>query len=589
MVASLLAMNSKYVLTIINNMLLLFGGVAAFIVGMNVMGNNLEKAAGKSMRRLMGKATKNRFLGVVTGAAVTAIVTSSSATTVMIVGFVNVGLMTLIQAASVIMGANIGTTITAFITAFSTAGNELSITSVFAFISFVGVLMSMISKKDRVKRVGAILQGLGLIFIGMNVMSSSVGGLMQEKIIEDGVVINNPIAEAIKNLFVAIGLGKEVLTWEILVLFLLGALLTGLMQSSAALTAIVISLASSGLISLPMAMFIILGTNVGTCVTALLSSMGTNVNARRTAVVHLLFNIIGSVIFIIPLSIPAVSNGIAKFLRSFLPNISWQIAIFHMVFNVLTTAMLIGFVKYLVKLACLLVPEKKGAAKPEDTDTLDVRLLKTPAIAVGQTRKQILSMGDKAFSNYKLSLDMLFTGDLSGKEQFENTEKTINEMNKYIISFLIQLSLQEVSETDEKKISSFYHVTSDIERIGDYAENIVEYAEKMVSGKVVFSEHAKDEIREMDLHITQLYKHVCTVFSDSDLRFIPDVEREEQETDRMNLVMQQSHLRRMNEGRCTAEAGALFLQLAVNMERIGDHMRNIANSVKAYGHSADAA
>ncbi|MDE7306555.1 MAG: Na/Pi cotransporter family protein, partial [Clostridia bacterium] len=585
----LMALNSQYVLTIVNNMLLLFGGVAAFIVGMNVMGNNLEKAAGKPMRRLMGKATKNRFRGVLTGAAVTAIVTSSSATTVMIVGFVNVGLMTLIQAASVIMGANIGTTVTALITAFSTAGNELSITSVFAFIAFVGVLMSMISKKDKIKRVGAILQGLGLIFIGMNVMSSSVGGLMQEKIIENGVAINNPIAEAIKKLFIAIGLGKEVLTWEILVLFLLGALLTGLMQSSAALTAIVISLAGSGLISLPMAMFIILGTNVGTCVTALLSSMGTNVNARRTAVVHLLFNLIGSVIFIIPLSIPAVSNGIAKFLQSFIHNISWQIAIFHMVFNILTTALLIGFVKYLVKLACLIVPEKKSSGKVDDAETLDIRLLKTPAIAVGQVRRQLLRMGDKAFANYKLSLDMLLTGDLSGKEQFEASEQTINAMNKYIISYLIQLSLQEVSEIDEKKISSFYHVASDIERIGDYAENIKEYAEKIIEDKVSFSEHAKDEIREMDLHITRLYNHVCDVFSDSDLRFIPDVEREEQETDRMNIVMQQSHLRRMNEGACTAEAGALFLQLSVNMERIGDHMHNIANSVKAYGHGAEAA
>ncbi len=383
MINNLLALSSANILTIVNSLLLLFGGVAAFIVGMNIMGNNLEKAAGKPMRRLMGKATKNRFLGVGTGAAVTAIVTSSSATTVMIVGFVNVGLMTLAQAASVIMGANIGTTITAFITAISTAGNELSVTSVFAFAAFVGVLMSMISKNEKVKRAGSILQGVGLIFIGMNVMSGSVGGLMTEKVIENGVAVSNPIAQAVKDMFVAIGLGKKVLTWEIPVLFLLGAALTGLMQSSAAITAIVISLASSGLISLPMAMFIILGTNVGTCVTALLSSLGTNVNARRTAVVHLLFNIIGSIIFIIPLSVPAVSNGIASALAN-ISNISWQIAVFHMAFNVLTTALLLGFVNYLVKLACILVPDKKPKKQEDDGETLDVRLLKTPAIAVGQ-------------------------------------------------------------------------------------------------------------------------------------------------------------------------------------------------------------
>ena len=195
-------------------------------------------------------------------------------------------------------------------------------------------------------------------------------------------------------------------------------------------------------------------------------------------------------------------------------------------------------------------------------------------------------MGEDAFSNYKLSLDMLLSGDLSKKEKFDETEKDINAANKYIVSFLIKLSLQEISETDEKKISSFYRVVSDIERIGDYAENIVEYAQKIVEDKVEFSEEAKEEIREMDLHISNLYKYVCDVFSGSDLRYSPDVEREEQETDRMNNIMQQSHLKRMNEGKCTPEAGALLLQLAVNMERIGDHMHNIANSVKSYGHGA---
>mgnify|MGYP001031261311 CR=1 FL=1 len=586
MASSLMALSSSNVLTVINNLLLLFGGVAAFIVGMNIMGSNLEKAAGKPMRRLMAKATKNRFRGVATGAAVTAIVTSSSATTVMLIGFVNVGLMTLVQAVPVIMGANIGTTITAFISAVSTAGAELSITSLFAFLAFVGVLMSMISKKDRIKRIGSIFQGVGLIFIGMNVMSSSVGGLMTEKIIENGVAVPNPIAEAVKKLFIAIGLGKDVLSWEIIVLFLLGAVLTGLMQSSAAITAIVISLSTSGLISLPMAMFIILGTNVGTCVTALLSSMGTSVNARRTAVVHLLFNIIGGVIFMIPLSVPAVSNGIAKFLQSFIKDISWQIAIFHMVFNVLTTVILVGFVKYLVKLACVLVPEKKGAEADGEVETLDKRFLKTPAIAVGQVRKQLLLLGGEAFANYKRSLDMLLTGDMSDRKQFAETEQNINAMHKYIVSYLVQLSLQEISEIDERKLSSFYHVSSDLERIGDYAENIVEFAEKAVEDNVTFSEKAREEIREMDLHITELYKYTCEVFSNSDLRCIPDVEREEAETDRMNNVMQQMHLQRMNEGKCTAEAGALFLQLAVSMERIGDHMHNIAESVRAYGHGA---
>ena len=571
MAASLLALGASEVLKILNSMLLLFGGVAAFIIGMNMMGGNLETAAGKSMRRLMAKATKNRFLGVGTGAAVTAIVTSSSATTVMIVGFVNVGLMTLTQAASIIMGANIGTTITAFITAVYTAGAEFEVTALFAFVAFVGVLMSMLGKTDKIKRIGAILQGLGLIFIGMNVMSATMGDMLNDA----------EIKGAVENAFISIGYGKDVLSWEIAVLFLLGALLTGLVQSSAAITAIVISLAASNLISLPMAMFIILGTNVGTCVTALFSSLGTSVNARRTAVVHLLFNVIGSVIFIIPLAF--VSGYLADFFNSFIPALSWQIAIFHMAFNLLTTAILLPFVNYLVKLACLIVPDKKGKTQSaEDYGLLDKRLLRTPAIAVGQVRKELTHMGNLAFGNYKRSLDMLLNGDFSQKSEFEKTEKEINDYNSYISSFLVKLSLLELAETDEKKVSSFYHVASDLERIGDYAENIVEYADRMAENKEQFSEHAKSEILEMDLHLTELFKNVEKVFADIDTSYIGEVEKEEAATDEMCEKMQKSHLRRLNENRCTPTAGSVYLQLAINMERIGDHMHNVANSVKSY-------
>lgn len=577
MTYSLLALGANDVLTIVNCMLLLFGGVATFIIGMNMMGANLETAAGKSVRRLMGKATKNRFLGVATGAAVTAIVSSSGATTVMLVGFVNVGLMTLTQAASVIMGANIGTTVTALITALSTSGGQLSVTSVFAFVAFVGTLMRLIGKRDKIKHIGAIFQGVGLIFVGLSVLSTSVSEMMDAD-------AHPNIREAIEKLFSAIGKDADVLSWQIIVLFILGAVLTGLVMSSAAITAIVISLADSGLITLPMAMFIILGTNVGTCVTAIVSSLGANVNARRTAAVHLLFNLIGCIIFIIPLSIPAVSNSLASYLQKAIPDISWQVAIFHLTFNILTTLVLIAFVKYLVKLACILVPEKKGASvrADEDAETLDKRLLKTPAIAVGQVRKELTHMGKEAFDNYKRSLDMLLTGDLSGKEQFVATEKNINETNRTITSFLVKLSLEDLSETDENKVSSFYHVASDIERIGDYAENIVEYAEKMAEDKAQFSEHAKEEIREMDRHLTELFSHAENAFADIDLKYLPDVEREEKATDDICIKMQESHLRRMTDRRCTPEAGAIYLQLAINMERIGDHMHNIATSIKSY-------
>ncbi len=575
MLNSLLALNGSDVLTVVSSMFFILGGITVFMIGMSMMGSNIEKAAGKSMRRLMGKATKNRFVGVGTGAAVTAIVNSSAATTVMIVGFVNVGLMTLTQAASVIMGANIGTTISAFIMALSSAGGaSFSAAAVFALVAFVGFVFTLVGKSDKFKQVGAILEGVGLIFIGLNVMSGAVGDMLD----------NENVEGAIEGMFIAIGNGKETLTWEIIVLFLLGVLLTALMQSSAALTAIIISLASSNLISLQMAMCIILGANVGTCLTSLISSFGASVNAKRTAAVHLLFNVAGCLIFIFPVAF--AGKYIAQFLNGIIPQTQWQIAIFHMVFNLLTTALLLPFLKYLVKLACIIVPEKNGGEEQEDSDTLDLRILKTPAIAVGQVRKQLLKMGEDAFTNYKLSLDMLLSGDLSRKDEFAERENNINAANKYIVSFLIRLSLTEISELDEKKVSSFFRVVSDIERVGDYAENIVEYAQKLIEDKVEFTDSAKDEIREMDSHISNLYKYVCSVFADSDLKYTVDVEREEQETDRMNEVMQQAHIQRMADGKCSAEAGALFLQLAVNMERIGDHMHNIANSVKDYGHGA---
>ena len=564
-------------LIIINCLFFILGGIAVFMIGMDMMGKSLEIAAGKSMRKLMGKAVRNRFAGVGTGAAITAIVNSSAATTVMIVGFVNVGFMTLTQAASVIMGANIGTTISAFIMALSSAGGlDLEVASIFALIAFIGFVLTIVGKKNKIKTVGNIFEGIGLIFVGLHVMSGAVADLMA-----------SDVGDAVAKMFIALGNGKNSLTWEIPVLFILGAVLTAAMQSSAALTALVISLSGGGLISLQMAMCIILGANVGTCLTSLISSMGASTNAKRTAMIHLLFNVAGCFVFIWPVAF--AGNYIADFLNRVIGNTQWEIAVFHMVFNITTTLLLVGFIKYIVKLACILVPEKKKGKQEEGTqDILDERLLKTPAIAVGQARREILRMGSLAFTNYKRSLDMLVSGKTDGKEQFDETERKINEMNKYITQFLIKLSSQEISETDEKKVSSFYHVTSDMERIGDYAENITEYAERLIVTDAKFSDHAIEEIMQMDMHLTELYKNVELAFADHDLRYMSKIEEEEEATDAMCKTMQQSHIRRTDEGRCSPEAGAVFLQLAVNMERIGDHMYNIANSVKTYvGNSAN--
>lgn len=554
---------------IINSLFFILGGVAVFMIGMEMMGSNLEKAAGSGIRRLMGKAARNRFTGIGTGAVITAVVNSSSATTVMIVGFVNVGLMTLAQAASVIMGANIGTTISAFIMALSSSGGAIDIAAIFAIVAFAGLMVTMVSKKEKIKRIGNILIGIGLIFVGLEFMSLSVNNLLK-----------SDVKEYIEGMFISLGNTQGAkLTWQIPVLFLLGLVLTALMQASSAITGIVITLASNGLMTLPMAMCVILGTNIGTCCTSLLSSIGTNTNARRAAVVHLLFNVLGCFIFIWPVAF--AGEQIASLL-SFIPSVQWQVAIFHMLFNVLTTLVLVWFIKYIVKLACIIVPESKKPVVEELHETLDVRLLKTPAIAVGQARKEILRMADMAFANYKRSMDMLLSYNVDSIEEFNETEREINALNKNITQFLIKLSSEQISEIDEKKVSSFYHVTSDIERIGDYAENITEFAAQMVEANAKFSEHAVQEISEMDMHLSELYKNVKEAFSSRRLDYMYVIEKEEGETDRMCRVMHQSHLRRTNVGSCSPEAGSVYLQLAVNMERIGDHMFNVANSVKAY-------
>jgi phosphate:Na+ symporter len=418
---------------------------------------------------------------------------------------------------------------------------------------------------------------VGLIFIGLNVMSGAVSAMLSKS-----DEASSEVATVIENVFISLGSSKETLTWEILVLFILGALLTAAMQSSAALTAIVISLASSNLITLQMAMCIILGANVGTCFTSILSSVGASVSAKRAAMIHLLFNVAGCIIFIFPVAF--AGKYIAQFLNGFISKTEWQIAIFHMVFNLSTTIILCPFLKWLVKLACIIVPEGKGKPDTESdsTEILDIRLLKTPAIAVGQARKEIVKMGKLAFTNYKRSLYMLLSYNLSEKEEFAQTEEQINSLNKYITQFLVKLSSQDISEIDEKKVSSFYHVTSDIERIGDYAENIVEYAEAMIRNKAKFSDEAVSEIRQMDLHLTELYRNVEMGFSMHNLNYEQNIEAEEDATDAMCRQMQEAHIHRTNEGMCAPEAGAVFLQLTINMERIGDHMHNIFTSIKTY-------
>ena len=462
-------MSWEYISVLLENLFLMLGGMAVFMVGMKTMSHSLEQAAGSKMRALMGKISNNRFAGVGIGAAVTALMNSSSATTVMLVGFVNVGVMALSQATTIIMGANIGTTISAQIFAFAGEGDGLSVTGIMALISLLGVMLNMIAKKDITKQIGNIMVGIGFIFIGLKFLSIAVNKL----------VGHDYWGVAIREMFVAIGNGETFVFWQMMVLFLLGVLLTAALQASSAITGLVISLAGSGLISMPMAIFITLGTNIGTCFTSIIASMGTNVNARRTAALHLTFNIVGCIIFIVPLfflnaQVSDLLLSITFGLEDEEAIIQHAIANFHLVFNVLTTLFLLPFTNALVKFVEKIVPEteEKGEKETSVLRFIDRRFLESPPIAVSLVRKEIIGMANLAFTNYKRSLKMLTEGDFSDKEEFDKTENVINKLNKEITSFCIQLSSKELSQADEKKISAFFHNVSDLERIGDHMMNI---------------------------------------------------------------------------------------------------------------------
>lgn len=546
------------VLTIITQLLLVIGGITVFMIGMKTMGSNLERAAGSSMRTMLAKVSNNRFAGVGIGAAVTAIINSSSATTVMIVGFVNVGLMSLTQAGAIIMGANIGTTISAQI--MSLQSININMAAVFSAVAAAGLVINMTGKSGRSKQIGNILIGIGFIFIGLQFMSDAVKVLTADEV----------IAPKLDALFLSID--------NPFLLFLIGVVLTGLLQSSAAITGILIALAGSGLITIEQAMFITMGSNIGTCATSLIASMGTSTNARRAAVIHLLFNVLGCAVFFILMlafqkyvveGIIFVSGG----------SVERQIANFHTLFNLLTTLVLLPFLKPLVKLAQVIVPERKKTQKQGDFKYLDERILQTPAIAVAQLRKEIVIMMDLSYLNFRRAMKMICGGDLSEREESVETEKRINQYNTELTAYCVRVSSCELSAHDEFVIGSYYHVISDSERIGDYAKHIVEYAEELGGDEDAFTAAAVEEIKDLYEKIDELYQMVRKTFDERDITMFEKINDLKVSIAILKNADCDAHIERLNRGECTPARGAIFLQLLGNMERVSGHMKNISNSV----------
>lgn len=546
------------------NVFFMLGGIAVMMFGMRTMGANLERIAGNNMKKLLGRITNNKLMGVGIGAAVTAIINSSAATTVMLVGFVNIGLITLTQAAAVIMGANIGTTITAQI--LSLSGTEgVDVAAIAALVAAAGMIMALFFRKDKINKIGFILLGLGFIFVGLRIMSVSVNEIIYDE---------STLRPLFSNIF-----QRDHFP---LLLILIGIVLTALIQSSAAVTGILIAI--GGALKLQTAVFIILGSNIGTCVTAIISSVGTSTSAKRTAIIHLLFNLFGCLICIAPLWIWGKEFG------SFMQTISGasverQIANFHTLFNIITTLILIPFTNVLVTLATKIIPEHKRLSESRFVfNYIDERLLETPPIAVGNTKLEIVRMADIAKENINLCVNMLVTGDESQIETIKENEKVLDYLNKHITEFLTKLSGKNLSLLDEKKVGSYYHVVIDLERVGDYAENIMEYAQQLKEGSLSLSDEAKEELRTLIGMINELHAQSLVAFDKRDFGILNKVDEIEQKIDVYTEELEVKHVERLKQGVCSAQAGSIYLQTVSNLERVGDHITNMAFSIRQYRH-----
>ena len=529
--------------------IMLLGGVGAFLLGFKILSDNIEKLANKGLRRILEKATKNRFIGVAIGMVVTAIIQSSSATTVMIVGFVNAGIMNLFQATAMIMGSNIGTTITAQIVALK----SFDIATFAIGLVFIGVFMDMLSKKEKVKTAGLTLAGLGLVFLALEFMSDSMSFFKELPAVRDLLTsIDNPF-----------------------LLLLIGIVITALIQSSSAVTTIIISMVSVGLTigATPNAvLFLILGTNVGTCVTALISSIGATTNARRASMIHLLFNVCGTAIFVIILLL--WKDFKIDVLEKAFPEQTTQIAMFHTIFNVTSTLIFIPFINVFIKIASIFVRDKK---KEERTSYLDERFLNTPAIAVMQATREVAFLGQEAMRALDLSLEGLLNRDPDYKSKVFEIIDNVEEYNKNIITYMVKISSKEISLHDEKKISNLHSIINDFIREAEIADNVVKHTRTMIDKDIVFSDEVVQSLYEIKDLLARQFENVERVMIKKDHSVLDYVDKIEDRIDTMRIDLTNGHIKRLEEGKCQPQSSGVFINLISNLERAGDHLNYIVD------------
>ena len=529
----------------------LMGGLGLFLYGMNLMGEALEKSAGSRLKKIIELLTSNIIMGVLVGALVTAVIQSSSATTVMVVGFVNAGIMTLPQAAGVIMGANIGTTITAQLVSFNLNG--------LAPVALgIGIVLYLFSSKEKVKHIAEILIGFGILFTGMDFMKDAVKPLAEFKGFTD--------------LLLTFG------TYPLLGL-LLGFGITAIVQSSSASMGMLVALASQGLIPLNAALPILYGQNIGTCVTSLLSSIGANKNAKRAASIHLVFNVLGTIIFLIFLNKPVVSI-VTKIDPS---NVARQIANTHTLFNIISVILLIPFSKFIIKLAMKLVPDKDELEDKENkvVQYIDDRMIETPSIALANTVKETLRMGEKAKESLDLAMSSILDDEKENIQKSKEKEKEINRLQKTILDYLLKLSKAPLNEESREVVDALFNTVNDIERIGDHAENISELSEDAMNYEALFSKEGKKELKDMYNKVISTYTYALKAMKTSDVDLACKVIKMEEQVDIMEKSCRVSHMRRLNDSSCRIDSGIIYLDILSNLERVSDHAVNIAQQVIA--------
>lgn len=527
----------------------LAGGLGLFLFGMNMMSSGLEKAAGAKMRSILEFFTKNRFVGMLVGMLFTAIVQSSSATTVMVVSFVNSGLMTLLEAAGVIMGANIGTTITSQLVAFK-------LSDVAPIFVMGGVIMMLFCKKQSIRKIGEVVLGFGILFMGLDTMSGAMSGLKESPQMVE-------ILGSLRNHYLAI---------------LVGFLVTAVLQSSSATVSIVLLMASQGLLELPICFYLILGCNMGSCVSALIASLGGKKDAKRAAWIHFLFNIVGSTFIVIVLSFAL--NPIADLIFKISGgDIGRSVANAHTIIKITEVVLLFPFIQWIVKLTYKIVPGKEETGGDFDLQYIGSTVAFSPTTAVLDATREMERMGSMAINNLTRAMNALITLDENDIQEVYNVEKNIDYLNAAITDYLVNINQLTIPVDDAKHIGSLFHVVNDIERIGDHAENVADDARARIERKVTFSQQAQEELSGMLDKVIKITTYAIDMFSNNNREHMEEILTLENEIDEMERTLQQSHVDRLTRNECTPAAGMMYSDIISGLERVADHATNIAFSL----------